>query len=191
MMNLIKDNRISHDDINLAEIVFGKSMGEIKDKTIRQNKKHEDTKTFNIPEELIYKNKYLELSIDAMYVNGLLFLTSISHKLYYRTVQYVPSKNKKNYIKRMEKIITIYKFGEFNIKSIHCDQEFRYILQDFANKNQIKSICAPSQAHVPYAERNICTIKERVRSLFHNLPYRGIPKIIMKYLVIQTTATFN
>ena len=36
IMNLIKDNQISHDDINLAEIVFGKSMGEIKGKTTLQ-----------------------------------------------------------------------------------------------------------------------------------------------------------
>ena len=68
---------------------------------------------------------------------------------------------------------------------------FRYILQDFANENKIKLICAPSQAHVHCAEQNICTLKERVRSLFYNLPYRGIPKIIMKYLIMQTTATLN
>ena len=83
------------------------------------------------------------------------------------------------------------KIGEFNIKSIHCDQEFRYILQDFATNNNITLICAPSQAHVPCAERDICTIKERVRSLFHNLPYRRIPKMFIKYLVMQTTATLN
>ena len=190
-MNVIKDNQISHDDINLAETIFGKSTGEIKGKTIRQNKKYEDTETINIPEERIYKNKNLELSIDTMYVNRLLFLTSLSRKLFYRTAQYIPSKNKKNFIKCMEEIITIFKFGEFNIKSIHCDQEFSHFLQDFANKNKIKLICAPSQAHVPCAERNILTIKERVRSLFHDLLYRGIPKTIMKYPILQTTATIN
>ena len=109
-------------------------MGEIKGKTIRQNKTHEDNKTINIPGEFIYKNKDLELSIDAMYVNGSLFLTSISHELYYRTAQYLPTKNKKNYIKYMEEIITIYKFVEFNINSIHFDKEFRYILQTLQTK---------------------------------------------------------
>ena len=128
-MNLIKDNEISHDDINLAETVFGKSTWEIKGKTIRQNKKHENTENINIPQELIYKNKDLELSIDTKYVNGLLFLTSISHELYYRTAQYLPSNNEKNYIECMEEIITINKLGEFSINSIHCDQEFRHILQ--------------------------------------------------------------
>ena len=82
-------------------------MGDIKDNTIRQNKEHEDNKTINIPEELIYKSKDLELSIDTMYVNGLLLFTSISHEFYYRTARYVPSKNKKNYIKCMKGLITI------------------------------------------------------------------------------------
>ena len=91
----------------------------------------------------------------------------------------------------MEEIITIYKFGEFNIKNIHYDQEFRYILQDFTNKNKIKLVCALSQAHVPHTEQNIHTIKESIRSLFHDLPYHGIQKIIMNYLVMQTTAALN
>ena len=48
---MIKDNEISHDDINLVETVWGKSMQEIKGKFIRQNKRHKDNKTINIPEE--------------------------------------------------------------------------------------------------------------------------------------------
>ena len=52
-MNMIKDNKITHEDINLAETIFGKSMGEIKGKTTRQNKTLEDIESINIPEELI------------------------------------------------------------------------------------------------------------------------------------------
>ena len=33
-MNMIKDNKITHEDIDMAEILCGKSMGEIKRKTI-------------------------------------------------------------------------------------------------------------------------------------------------------------
>ena len=36
-MNLIQDNKTTHNDINMAEIVFGKSNGEIKGKTVRRN----------------------------------------------------------------------------------------------------------------------------------------------------------
>ena len=190
-MNLIKDNTISHQDISLAEDIFGKSIGEIKGKTTRINMKKDNSETIIIPEELIYKNKDLELSIDTMHVNGLIFLTSISHELYFRTAQPIPSRNKKHYITCMKELLNIYRFGEFNIKTIHCDQEFKYILHEFAIENNINLICAPSQTHVPRAERNIRTIKERIRSLFHSLPYRGLPKTIMQYLVVQTTSTLN
>ena len=91
----------------------------------------------------------------------------------------------------MNEILNIYQFGEFNVKRIHYNQEFKFILQDFTNENNITLLCVPSQAHVPRAERNIRTIKERVQSLFHNLPFGGIPKTILKYLVVQTTATLN
>ena len=80
---------------------------------------------------------------------------------------------------------------EFNIVAIYCDQKFKSALRDFANKHNINLLCAPSHSHIPRAERNIRTIKERVRSLFHNLPFRALPKSILKYLVIQTTATLN
>ena len=70
----------------------------------------------------------------------------------------------------MREILTIYKFGEFNIKSIYCDQKFKHILQDCAKENNIKLYCTPSQAHMSRAERNIRTIKDRVQSLLYNQP---------------------
>ena len=124
-----------------------------------------------------------------MYVNGMIFLTSISHDIYYRTSQYLPSK--KNHVRCIEEIINLYKLAKFKIVAIHCNQEFKSILQDFANNHNITMLCVPSQSHIPRAERNIRTIKERLRLLFHNLPYRTIPKTILKYLVIQTTPTLN
>ena len=91
----------------------------------------------------------------------------------------------------MDEIINIYKIGQFNIKKIHYSQEFKFILHDFANKNNINLLCAPSQPNIPQAELNIRTIKIQVRSLFHNLPFCAFPKTILKYLVAQTTSTIN
>ena len=99
---MIKNNQITHEDINLAERTFGKTIANIKGKTIRKNEKFENSNMIGIPEELIYKNKDVEISIDTMYINGLLFLTSISHDTYYRTAQYIPSKHKRHYIKCMK-----------------------------------------------------------------------------------------
>ena len=61
-------------------------------------------------------------------------------------------------------------WGKETVVAIHCDQEFKYTLQDFANKHNFTLLNAPSQSHIPRAERNIRMIKERVRLLFHTLP---------------------
>ena len=159
---ITQDNKITNYDINLAERVFRKSNREMKSKTVRRNITLQQHDIIEIPEELIKKK--LELSIDTMYINGMQFQTSNSPKLYYRTAQYLPSKKKNNYITCMKEILNIYQFGEYNVKSIHCDQKFKFIQQNFANENNITLFCEPSQANVPGVERNIRTIKETVQS---------------------------
>ena len=89
----------------------------------------------------------------------------------------------------MEEIINLFKLAKFKIVAIYCNQEIT--LQDFANNHNLTLLCAPSKSHIPREVRNIRTIKDRVRLLFHNLPYRAILKTVLKYLVIQTTATLN
>jgi hypothetical protein len=42
--------------------------------------------------------------------------------------------------------------------------------------------------HVPEAERNNRTIKERVRAAYHQLPYKSLPRQLIWYLV-QTQAS--
>ena len=71
-MSLIKDNEITHKDIDLAETIYGKSIGEVKGKTTRTNTKYQKNESIEIPEELIYKNRDIELRIDKMYANGLM-----------------------------------------------------------------------------------------------------------------------
>ena len=35
--------------------------------------------------------------------------------------------------------------------------------------------------HVPEAERNNRTIKERIRAAYHRLPYKAIPRVMIRY----------
>ena len=59
-------------------------------------------------------------------------------------------------------------------------KNFKSTLQDFANNHNITLLYAPSQSQIPRAEMTIRTIKERVRSLFHNLTYSAMPKTVLK-----------
>jgi len=50
---------------------------------------------------------------------------------------------------------------------------------------------ANAQDHVPEAERNNRTIKERIRAAYHRLPYKAIPKIMIRYLAYECTRKLN
>ena len=50
---------------------------------------------------------------------------------------------------------------------------------------------ANPQEHVPEVERSIRVIKERFRVAFHRLPFKRIPKIMIKILAMECTKKLN
>jgi Zn ribbon nucleic-acid-binding protein len=48
-----------------------------------------------------------------------------------------------------------------------------------------------AQDHVPEAERNNIMIKECVRAGFHHLPYKKVPRTMLKYLAITQINHLN
>ena len=45
--------------------------------------------------------------------------------------------------------------------------------------------------HVPEAERNNRALQERVQTTYHRLPYRAIPKTMLKHLTMQSAEQLN
>ena len=45
--------------------------------------------------------------------------------------------------------------------------------------------------HVPEAERNNPTIAKHIWETYHNLPYKIIPRIMLKYLEMMCTEQLN
>jgi hypothetical protein len=48
-----------------------------------------------------------------------------------------------------------------------------------------------AQDHVPAAERNNGTIKERIRAAYHCLPYKALPRIMIRYLAMYQVNQLN
>ena len=126
-----------------------------------------------------------------MYVNGLTFLTSVDRQIRYRTAIYIASRSRHNYIKAMKDIINVYHLAGFKIKTIMADPEFMHIFNELQHEYQIKINITNAQDHVPEAERNIRTIKERVCAQYHLLPYNNIPRVMIKYLVMESARKLN
>ena len=88
-MNSIANNPVTVNGVVLAEKIFGPDIGQRKGKSTRRTPIPVVEDEIEIPCELIRSQQDVTLCIDAMCVNGLWFLTTISRNIYYRTTTYV------------------------------------------------------------------------------------------------------
>ena len=77
------------------------------------------------------------------------------------------------------------------IRRIHCDGEYRSMMDKVKDDLDAEMNYANAQDHVPEAERNNRTIKERVRAACQRLPYNKIPRVMIRFLAMVQTNQLN
>ena len=91
----------------------------------------------------------------------------------------------------LDRILRIYNNAEYRVGHIHCDREFRTILEKVCDEMDIQLHCPPAGAHVPEAERNIRVIKERVRITNAHVPYKRCPNVMAWMMVLNAVTQLN
>jgi hypothetical protein len=77
-------------------------------------------------------------------------------------------------------VINLYKGRGYNISRVKGDQEFVYITNDIL-PIQLNAAAADDRVHE--VERSIRTIMERTRCTVQGLPFRRIPKVMMRAVI--------
>jgi hypothetical protein len=190
-MNCIKNNPITTEDIDLAEKIFGPDIGSLKGKTTRAKPKPVVDDFIEIPRELIAAQQDITLCIDGLKINGIPFLATISRNIMYRTCEWVKHQTVSVYRSVLDSVFRIYNMAGFRIVAIHCDNEFKPLMDELKDIYNVTLNYASAQEHVPEAERNNRVIKERFRAAFHRLPFTKIPKIMIKVLAMECTKRLN
>ena len=192
-MNAISDLPVKTKDIDLAEEIFGTDLGTLKGKTTRTKALPMVSDQIAIPPELYKKRESLELCMDLMFVNGMIFFTSITRALYYRTANTLLNRSADELYKGLDEVLRLYNSNGFTISKIFCDQEFKPLLDDIKDNftPPIEMEYCATNKHVPEAERNNRVLKERIRAAFHRLPFQALPKQVLKVLVMETARKLN
>ena len=191
LTNAIRNLPITAKDIDLAEKIFGPDIGALKGKTTRCKPTPVVDDRIQIPPTLIHNHQNVTLCIDGMTINGVHFLTTISRHILYRTAQPIANHSAASYKSALDTVFSTYNQGGFFIQYIHCDNQFRPLLQELTNDYGVTINYANPQEHVPEVERSIRVIKDRFRATFQRLPFTSIPKIMVHILAMECAKKLN
>ena len=103
----------------------------------------------------------------------------------------VTTGKKEDYYSALDAILRHYNSAGFYIKTIHCDGEYRNMMDKVKDDLNVHMNYANPGDHVPEAERNIRTLKERFRAAYHRLPYKAIPAIMIRHLAMKCMHDLN
>ena len=107
-----------------------------------------------------------------MKVNGLRFFVSVFKHIFFRTISYCENGEAKTFAKCLQDIQRVAEKRGFRVIQFDLDGEFQ-ALQQLTNSVNINIVSRDE--HVPRAERNVRTIKDRLRGTLASLPFQKIP----------------
>jgi len=141
-----------------------------------------------IPAIIREKHQNITLCMDIFYVNGNPFFTTILRKIDFRTVATITSRTKAILLRETKALTLLYETQGFKIPDIHADKEFACITNDML---PTRLNIADADDHVPEVERSIRTIKEHIRCTIHGLPFRCIPRVLVRAITENAVKMLN
>ena len=90
-MNAIKNCLITLQDIDIAEQIVGKDINTLKGKTVRNKPIPVIQDYIKVPKEIKEIHHNIELCVDIMYIQKIIFLVTVSKKIKYITIDPIPT----------------------------------------------------------------------------------------------------
>jgi len=171
---------ISSLDFKRALDIWGADLGVLKGKTVRSTPTHVED-VYPLPDGHIDP---VTLCMDLFFIDGLVFLLSISRKLNLLVVRYLPDRKIATLTKAIDETLSIYSKIHYPVRTILCDGEGSVAaLKTYIESKGYALDLAAKGEHIPEIERSGRVLKERVRSFATVFPYKPTITIIV-YLVL-------
>ena len=187
--NRILNNPITVGDVNRSKLIYGPPIPPIKGRTRDQESTRvSDITMVQLPTELYQDLKHVTLCIDFHYVNEVTVFHTISRKINYRTVSFPLSRSKATILNELKKVYQRYNARGFKITDIHADNEFHKIQNEAL---PVRLHLCGTDDHVPEIERSVQTQKNENRTVCHAMPYKCLPRIMVRELIAQGNEFLN
>jgi len=175
--NLIRNCPITPRDAKRALVIYGPDIAVLKGKTTRSPAAPQAPtfETVPLPPPVLEHHRNVTLCVDFFFVQGILFYHTISRGIGFRTVRQVTDRSKTVILRETQAVIKLYQSRGFHVCDIHADNEFECIREHI---HPIAMNIVTADSHVGEVERSIRTIKERLRTCVHGLPFQRLPKLL-------------
>ena len=136
----------------------------LRGRTTRHRRSHVPSNAvLPIPSSILEAQQDVTLCVDLFYVNGLVFLLTISRNLQFVTVHALKRRSMVGEVlPLLDTVCNVYCARGFRIAAVHADNEFQPLqtLLLCPEHGHVRLHICGANAHVPEAERAIRTVKE-------------------------------
>jgi hypothetical protein len=91
-------------------------------------------------------------------------------------------------IKHIDSALHLYRSRGFSVSDLHTDNEFECIREHIL---PVHLNTVASDGHVGKVERSIRTIKERNRTTVHGLPFKRLPRLMVREIIKHSVTCLN
>ena len=147
---------------------------------MRQKLQRVELEWVEMPRRIRDLLKTVTLTADVMFVNGIDFLTTLSHSLRLRATEHIPSRTAKQLGRYIMKRVKLCAFGGFCIRVILMDMEFEKV-KDEVELVELNTTAA--REHVGEIERSIRVVKKRCRCVYTSPPFAYYHKQLVIHMV--------
>ena len=149
-----KNCPVTVNDVTNARAIFGPDLAGLAGRSTRRKPKRVVPEYMGIPRELYERHKYVTLTADVMFVNGIAFLVSLSRGIRMYTCEHVPNRKAKQLSRSLRRIINLYARGGFKVRTIMMDVEFEKV-KDQEGMELVDVNTTAAREHVGAIERGI------------------------------------
>jgi hypothetical protein len=124
--NMIDGCPITVEDANRAVTIYGPDISAIRGKTVRRQVDHIPSNQVDpVLHSILKEHRNVTLCLDILYVDGLVFVATVSRNIHFITIECIPTRNIEKYVvPSFTKAYNLYKSRGFSIKMVHADEEF-------------------------------------------------------------------
>ena len=183
-------------DVKIANKIYGYSkgaaMGRFKypRKGVKMDRTTEDVAA-PLPPKIIEHYKDIHLNIDILYVNQTPFLLEISRDIGFFHCRPMSRHVTKRIQNAMKQITLNYQARGFNVATAFGDGEFEHLTDWMSNELHINLTTCAVDSHVTRAESAIRFVKERLRSIQCETPFRQYPTRLTIKMTKRATVLIN